>query len=93
MNKNQDYYKSLKSKLDETTKFPAKYLYKFIVPTGGAQVKKIEDIFNFGSAVITTKLSKTGKFTSVSILIMMESSDAIISKYEEIGTIKGVISL
>lgn len=93
MEDKKDFYKNLKAKLDETTVFPAKYLYKFIVPSDEDKVKGIEDIFNFGGAVITTKASKTGKYKSVSILIEMNSSDEIISKYEEVGKIKGVISL
>jgi len=90
--KNEDY-KGLKEKLDETTTFPVKYLYKFIVPSDGDGVKEIETIFNFGGAVITTKPSKTGKFIAVSILIKMKSSEKVIEKYLEVGAVKGVISL
>ncbi|MDC9721480.1 MAG: DUF493 family protein [Urechidicola sp.] len=50
-------------------------------------------MFNFGGAVIDTKGSKTGKYTSISILIEMQSSDEIIKKYIEVGKVKGVISL
>ena len=86
-------YKGLKEKLDESTTFPAKYLYKFIVPANQSKVEEIEAVFNFGGAVIDTKDSKTGKYTSISILIEMQSSDEIIEKYIEVGKIKGVISL
>ena len=90
--KNEDF-KKLKEKLDETTTFPAKYLYKFIVPGDGDGVKEIEAIFNFGGAVITTTPSKTGKFVAVSILIKMQSSAQVIEKYLEVGAVKDVISL
>ena len=88
-----EYYKGLKEKLDETTTFPAKYLYKFIVPANQSKVEAIEAIFNFGGAVINTKNSKTGKYISISILIEMHNSDQIIEKYIEVGQIKDVISL
>lgn len=93
MEDNIEPFKGLKEKLDETTTFPTKYLYKFIVPAEQSKVKEIENIFNFGGAVIETKDSKTGKYTSLSIMIEMQSSDQIIEKYIEVGHIKGVISL
>lgn len=93
MDDNKDFYKSLKEKLDDTTTFPSKYLYKFIVPSDEKKVAAIESIFNYGGAVIDAKSSKTGKYTSISILIEMQSSDEIIERYKEVGTIKGVISL
>jgi len=93
MEDKQNDYKKLKEKLDETTTFPAKYLYKFIVPGDGNGAKEIEAIFNFGGAVITTKPSKTGKYIAISILIKMDSSEHIIDKYKEVGNVKGVISL
>ena len=93
MEDKSDFYKNLKNTLDETTTFPAKYLYKFIIPSDDEKVKKIESIFNFGGAVINTKSSKSGKYRSISILIEMTSSQEIIEKYEMIGKIEGVISL
>ena len=93
MDDKNEQYKGLKEKLDESTTFPAKYLYKFIVPANQSKVEEIETIFNFGGAVIDTKGSKTGKYTSISILIEMQSSDEIIAKYIEVGKVKGVISL
>jgi putative lipoic acid-binding regulatory protein len=93
MDKTPEIYKKLKLSLDETMTFPSKYLYKFIIPKDTTKLKAIENIFNYGGAVITTKPSKTGKYTSISILIEMNSSEDIISKYVEIGKVKGVISL
>jgi putative lipoic acid-binding regulatory protein len=93
MGENKNFYKKLQKTLDDTTTFPAKYLYKFIIPADKEKLKKIENIFNYGGAVINTKPSKTGKYTSISIHMNMNSSDEIISKYEEVGKINGVISL
>jgi len=44
-------------------------------------------------AVIHTTQSKTGKFTSVSVNVRMESSQSIVDKYIEVSTVEGIISL
>lgn len=93
MSDKTDFYKKLKVRLDETTTFPSKYLYKFIVPASELKVQTIESIFNYGGAIIDTRSSKTGKYTSVSILIEMQSSEEIISKYKLAEKIEGIISL
>ncbi|AUC23856.1 MULTISPECIES: DUF493 family protein [Polaribacter] len=93
MSDKKEFYKKLKSQLDDTTKFPADYMYKFIVPTDGNQVQEVEDLFNDSGAVINTKKSKTGKYVSVSIVLKIESSDKVISYYLKAEKIKGIISL
>ena len=93
MSERNEFYENLKNTLDDTTEFPSKYLYKFIVPNDNHKFEKIKSAFNYGGAVINTRLSKTGKFKSVSILIEMPNSDLIIEKYKEIDQIEGVISL
>jgi putative lipoic acid-binding regulatory protein len=93
MDKKTEFYKKLKDNLNEDTSFPSKYLFKFIVPSSDGLVKQVEDLFNFGGAVITKNLSKTGKFTSVSIQVIMDSADAVIEKYREAEKIEGIISL
>jgi putative lipoic acid-binding regulatory protein len=44
-------------------------------------------------AVIKTTKSKTGKFTSISIDVTMKDAQEIVDKYQEVATIKGIISL
>lgn len=87
------FYAKLKEQLDDTTKFPADYLYKFIVPTDGNQEQEVEELFNNTGAVINTKKSKTGKYVSVSIILKIENSDKVISYYLKAEKIKGIISL
>jgi putative lipoic acid-binding regulatory protein len=93
MNDKKEFYTKLKAQLDDTTKFPADYLYKFIVPTEANQVAEVETIFNNSGAVINKKKSKTGKYVSVSIVLKIESSDKVISYYKRAEKIKGIISL
>jgi len=87
------FYKKLKENLNQDTIFPSKYLYKFIVPSDEVKIKQVEDLFDFGGAVINKNVSKTGKFTSVSIHIIMTSADDVIEKYMAAEKIEGIISL
>jgi len=93
MSEREEFYKKLKIKLNENTTFPSKYLYKFIVPTDEIRIKQVEDLFDYEGAVINKKASKTGKFTSISIHIIMKSADTVIEKYLAAEKIEGIISL
>jgi len=93
MQDKEEFYKKLKISLEETTVFPAEYMYKFIIPTDKDKLLQIEKIFDHIGAVITTKPSKTGKYNSITILVKMKSADAIIKKYIEVSVVEGVISL
>ena len=62
--------------------------------TDTTKIKKLIDLFDNQGAVITTKESKNGKYTSVSINLKMKNPDAVISKYKEVAEkIEDVISL
>ena len=93
MSDKDNFYSKLKIQLDDTTDFPADYLYKFIVPASENQVTEVESVFNNTGAVIKTKNSKTGKYVSVSIILKLNSSDEIIAYYRKVEKIKGIISL
>ncbi len=91
--KSEEFYAKLKEQLADTSTWPAKYLYKFIVPSKGTQIQEIEGIFNNIGAVIKTKESSKGTYTSVSIMVKLKDPDAVIKKYKEVSTVEGVISL
>jgi len=92
--KTEEFYKKLRNQLYETTSWPSEYLYKFIVPTDQEKILQIEDLFNNLGAVITTKESGKGTYTSVSVNVNMKNPDAVISKYKEVAEkVEGVISL
>ena len=93
MSKEAEFYKKLEKTLKETTEFPTKYMYKFIIPSSDKKFKEIERVFDNMGAVINSKPSKTGKYTSLTILVNMESSEEIIIKYKEVAKVEGVISL
>lgn len=91
--KTTEFYIRLKDELEKTNTWPAKYLYKFIVPSETNKILAVENAFNQMGAVIDTRQSKTGKFTSVSVHVTMPNSDSIIKKYQEVSNIEGIISL
>lgn len=91
--KSKEFYSKLKSQLEDTSTWPADYLYKFIVPTEGTKISQIEKIFDNTGAVIESKQSKKGKYTSLSITVNLKNADAVIEKYKQVGIIEGVISL
>ncbi len=93
MSKQSEFYDKLKESLDLSSKFPSEYLFKFIVPTTKNQLEEVKNVFDVAGAVIKTKSSKTNKYVSVSVSIVMKSSDAIIDKYKEVTGIEGIISL
>ncbi|MFI8380179.1 DUF493 family protein [Leeuwenhoekiella sp. NPDC079379] len=89
----EEFYAKLKGRLEETTNWPTEYLYKFIVPTEAEKIHRIEQIFDNMGAVITTKASSKGTYTSISINLQMKNADAVIEKYKEVAVVEGVISL
>jgi len=92
--KAEDFYNKLEQRLQETSNWPSEYIFKFIMPTNQAKIDKISEIFNHTGAVIKTKESSKGNYTSVSIRLNMKSPQAVIQKYKIVGyQIEGVISL
>lgn len=92
-NNPEEFYKKLRSQLEDTSKWPSNYLYKFIVKSDTSKVAQIHKIFDNMGAIINSKKSKNGKYTSVSITVNLDGPDAVIEKYKEVGQIEGVISL
>lgn len=93
MSDREAFYIKLKGQLEDTTTFPSKYLYKFIVPTNENQVEEVKSLFDKGGAVIETKKSKTGKYNSLSIYLNVKNAEEVIAYYKKADVIKGIISL
>ena len=91
--KSEEFYERLKKQLTESSSWPSKYLYKFIVPSNKEKIVSIVEIFNTLNAIIDSKQSKKGSYTSISITATMKNPDAVIEKYKEVSKIDGVISL
>lgn len=91
--KTEEFYERLKEELRTTSVWPSLYLYKFIVPTDASKIAAVENEFNNMGAVINTVQSKNGKFTSVSINVLMQNPEHVVEKYMAVSTIEGIISL
>jgi putative lipoic acid-binding regulatory protein len=89
----KEFYERLRTELNNSNTWPAEYLFKFIVPTNPKKIETVENAFNNMGAVIVTKHSKTGKYTSVSIDVQMTNAQKIIDKYLELSSVEGIISL
>ncbi len=88
-----DFYNRLKKELAKSTKWPSDYLYKFIVASDTTKINEVETIFDNTGAVIQTKQSSNGKYTSISITVNLKNPEAVIEKYKQVSKIKDVISL
>lgn len=84
----QNKFKEL---LDAEYSWPARYIFKFVVPTEA--ISEVNALFESGSAEITEKASSGGKYTSVTINTTMENADQIIAIYDQASKIEGIISL
>jgi putative lipoic acid-binding regulatory protein len=93
MSKQEEFYKKLKESLEASTEFPTTYLYKFIVPTTKNQLNEVKSVFEMSGGILKTKSSKTNKYVSISISVKMNSSSAIIEKYQQVSHIEGIVSL
>ncbi|KUF39439.1 DUF493 family protein [Myroides marinus] len=89
----KEFYKRLKEQLDDDKTWPRPYLFKFIVPGDAHKIAQVEEAFDGCKADIQIKNSSTGKFSSVSVKLIVKNSQEIIDKYLAVSTIEGIVSL
>ena len=78
-----------RQKLDQQYNWPALYMFKFIVPRGKEQgIKKL-----FPKNDILEKLSNKGNYLSLTIRMMLNSSEEVIRIYTDADQVEGVIAL
>lgn len=75
--------------LDQNYCWPCDYIFKFIVPK--KSLSQLADIFPQEST--TLKESKNGNYISVTVKLLMNSSDEVLEKYDGLSGIEGLISL
>lgn len=80
---------SFREQLDLHYAWPSLYIFKFIVPKG--REEEVKRLFPQHDTV--EKLSKQGNYASITVQMMMPSSDAVIEIYEQAATIEGLIAL
>jgi putative lipoic acid-binding regulatory protein len=85
----KEWIRSFGEKLDQHYAWPSLYIFKFIVPSG-----KEEAVKNlFPNHITTEKSSRQGKYTSITVQMMMPSSEAVINIYKLASAIEGLIAL
>ena len=62
-----DFYASLKEKLEATHDFPEDYLFKFIITNQESKHTEIYRVFDDIKFTLNTRESKNGKYTSISM--------------------------
>ena len=84
-----DKNKKFKQMLDEHHQWPCPYVFKFIVPSG--QMDNFRALFP--ETPMTTRESRSGKYTSVTLESHMCSANEVMAVYEKAGNIPGIMSL
>ncbi len=78
--------------LQEETTWPHEYMFKFIVLANPSKINAVESLFP-ASAKIKHTPSRTGKYTSITILLVTHSADEVMSYYEKAAEIEGIFAL
>ena len=76
--------------LDDHYTWPTDYTFKFIVKTD--QVSEVMNYFD-QNVKVDKRPSKKGNYISISITKNVASSDEIISIYQKLESVKGIIKL
>lgn len=90
--KQDAFFESLKSKLDEIRAWPHRYMYKFIVSGDDEKIKQVRALFS-DLEKFSTRQSSKGNFISATAIVLVDNSDEIINTYKKAAEIEGIISL
>ncbi len=86
---NNNSINEFQQKLEREYNWPALYMFKFIVPKGNeSEIRKL-----FPKNDILEKLSNKGNYFSLTVKMMIGSSDDVIRIYTEASRVEGVIAL
>lgn len=89
----EEFYKSLKEKLENNHDFPEDYLFKFIIPTDDAKLTEIYKVFDGIKFTLGNRESKNGKYTACNINAFVLDADQVVRIYQEVAKIENVILL
>jgi hypothetical protein len=79
----------LQKALNENTKWPSAYLFKFIVPK--AKLAALTDIF--AESTPSLRDSKNGNYVGFTVEVRVPSSGAVAAIYRRAAAIEGLIAL
>lgn len=89
----QEFYASLKEKLEENHNFPEEYLFKFIFPNDNEKLSELYQIFDELEYTINTRESANGRYISTSLQVFVLDSQQVIDLYQKVAKIDGVVML
>ncbi len=89
----EDFYASLKEKLEHNHNFPEDYLFKFIILNDESKITEIYRVFDDMKFTLSNKDSKNAKYTSINVNAFVLDADQVISIYKKVGEVEGVIML
>ncbi|WP_209390618.1 DUF493 family protein [Chryseobacterium sp. RR2-3-20] len=89
----EEFYKSLKEKLENHHDFPEDYLFKFIIPTDQSKITEIYKVFDGIKFTLSNRESKNGKYTACNINAFVLDADQVINIYQEVAKIENIILL
>ncbi len=82
-------YSQFIEKLENQHEWPSEYMFKFIVPSEAEDaIKKI-----FKGQNIQSRESSKGKYTSITVTMLIYSTEQVIEIYELAHEVEGVIAL
>ncbi len=87
----ENFFDSLKQKLDDQCEWPHVYMFKFIIPADNHKIALVEALFG-AEAAITSRQSSTNKFISITARELMMNSEEVITIYQKAAKIEGIMS-
>jgi len=93
LNQTDDFYKRLEKQLSDSSVWPSLYKFKFILKSDSGEITNLKNIFDDIDANISSNLSSSKNFTSITVTAKMKSTEDIIKKYKLASEIEGIISL
>lgn len=88
-----DFYLKFKERLEETHTFPLDYMFKCIVPAEQSIIAKLHSIFSSANPIVSTRDSKNGKYTSVTIKVPVNDANDVVIYYRQAAAIDGIVLL
>lgn len=88
-----DFYERFEEKLRLTHIFPTDYMFKYIIPSDQSVIAKLYAIFVDTDASISTRETKNGKYTSVTIKVPVNDAKDVIIYYRQAASIEGIMAL
>lgn len=88
-----DFYLRFREELEEAHSFPTDYMFKYIVPAEQHLIARLHSIFEKAEASLSTRDSKNGKYTSVTVKVPVKHADDVIAYYKQASAIEGIVML